>query len=206
MELHEALEQISHIRSQVDRVGFFRGYRPLTVAATGGVAVLAAVAQPFLAPRADFYPNRWLVIWLSAAALNLTLVAADLAWVYLRTESPDRRRKVQLAIELFGVPLIVGALLTAVLWNTDQKVRWVLPGLWQIFFGLGVFASARLMPPAVLLVGCFYTISGLVCLRVFPDNRAFSPWVMGLPFAIGQFFSAACLYWYVERGYGPQED
>ena len=38
------------------------------------------------------------------------------------------------------------------------------PGLWQITFGLGVFASCRFLPRGMLLVGGWYVASGLACL------------------------------------------
>ncbi|HEY8504955.1 MAG TPA: hypothetical protein VIL46_10260, partial [Gemmataceae bacterium] len=81
---------------------------------------------------------------------------------------------------------------------------WMLPGLWQILFSLGVFASCRLLPRAVFGVAVFYLFSGLAVLIVAQGEHALSPWAMGLPFGVGQFGAAAVLYWTLERNHaGP---
>ena len=70
----------------------------------------------------------------------------------------------------------------------------MLPGLWQIMFSLGVFASCRSLPRG--------DVRGrhLVSRRRSRDARAgerrapFSPWAMAMPFGIGQFLMAFVLY------------
>jgi len=44
-DLEKALADISEIRSQMARGTEFRGYGPATLAATGGLALLAAAGQ-----------------------------------------------------------------------------------------------------------------------------------------------------------------
>ena len=70
----------------------------------------------------------------------------------------------------------------------------MLPGLWQILFSLGVFASCRLLPRAMFLVATFYMACGLATLATARGDAAFSPWAMGLPFGVGQWLAAAVLY------------
>ena len=70
----------------------------------------------------------------------------------------------------------------------------MLPGLWQILFSLGIFASCRLLPRAIFGVAVFYLASGLACLALARGELAFSPWAMGLPFGTGQLLAAAVLY------------
>ena len=50
-DLNKALGDISSIRRQVARSTEFRGYGPATLAATGGIAVLAAASQALLLPE-----------------------------------------------------------------------------------------------------------------------------------------------------------
>jgi hypothetical protein len=69
----------------------------------------------------------------------------------------------------------------------------MLPGLWEISFSLGVFASARFLPRPVFAVGLWYLICGLTCLAVESGPRMLSPWEMGIPFGIGQLLVAAVL-------------
>jgi hypothetical protein len=70
----------------------------------------------------------------------------------------------------------------------------MVPGLWQIVFSLGFFASCRSLPRAMYAVGVWYLAAGLVCLAVGSDARPLSPWAMGIPFGIGQLLMAALLY------------
>jgi hypothetical protein len=69
----------------------------------------------------------------------------------------------------------------------------MLPGLWQIFYGLGIFASCRFVPRQMLAVGVWFLATGTLCLAAGTGDRALSPWEMGFPFGIGQLLIAAVL-------------
>jgi hypothetical protein len=71
-------------------------------------------------------------------------------------------------------------------------VAWILPGLWQIIFSIGVFSSCRFLPRLMLLAGAWYLAIGLSVLSL-ADNRALAPWTMGLAFGAGQLLVAAIL-------------
>ncbi|MBV8317340.1 MAG: hypothetical protein JO116_22880 [Planctomycetaceae bacterium] len=51
-----------------------------------------------------------------------------------------------LAIERFIPCVVARGLLTIVLERSAPEVLWILPGLWQILYSLGLFASCRLLP------------------------------------------------------------
>jgi hypothetical protein len=76
---------------------------------------------------------------------------------------------------------------------------WMLPGLWSMFFGLGLFASWRFVPHTIVWVGAFYVAAGAVCLSVAQGDAALAPWSMGVPFGIGQLLTALILYRNQER-------
>jgi len=75
----------------------------------------------------------------------------------------------------------------------------MLPGLWQIFYALGIFASCRLLPKPTFWVAVFYLATGLTVLAMAHDEAALSPWTMGFPFGVGQFLAAGVLYRTLER-------
>jgi hypothetical protein len=77
----------------------------------------------------------------------------------------------------------------------------MLPGLWQVLFGLGIFASWRFLPHAVIWVAVFYLATGLWCLAQAQGQAALSPWAMALPFGVGQLVTAGVLYWALERAH-----
>jgi hypothetical protein len=75
---------------------------------------------------------------------------------------------------------------------------WMLPGLWELIFSLGVFASCRFLPRQMSAVGAWYLAAGLCCLAAGSAARTLSPWMMGIPFGVGQLLVAAVL----QFGYG----
>src|SRR5436190_681812 len=82
---------------------------------------------------------------------------------------------------------VAGALLTlAMVIRMHDEAR-LLPGLWAILFSLGVFASRRVLPGAISIVGFYYLSVGLVCVAMTDRVPDYSPWIMALIFAPGQF-------------------
>jgi hypothetical protein len=123
----------------------------------------------------------------------------------LRSATTLTREITWLAVEQFLPCLLAGALLTAVLACCVPEGVWMLPGLWQMLFGLGIFASHRLLPRATLGVAFFYLVAGALVLALTrgPD-AGLSPWAMGVPFGVGQLYAAAVLYWTLERHHDEQ--
>jgi hypothetical protein len=97
------------------------------------------------------------------------------------------------AVEQFLPAAIVGLLLTGVMLLAAPKEVWMLPGLWELIFSLGVFASCRFLPRQMFAVGLWYLVCGLTCLMMASGPRVLSPWEMGIPFGVGQLLVAAVL-------------
>ena len=100
-----------------------------------------------------------------------------------------------MAAEQFVPALLAGLLLTAVIVFRVPEVLWMLPGLWQIVFSLGIFASCRSLPRAMLAPACWFLCTGIACLWL-RNTRALSPWSMGVPFVVGHVLIAAVLRWF----------
>ncbi len=199
MELRDALSQIAEIRAHVAAAERFRGYRAVPVALSGGFAVLAALLQPHLLanPSADL--TGYLALWLATAFLGATVSASGVWLRHRHGDDPLAKQRTWLAVSQFVPCLAAGGLVTLVVARHLPEHARLLPGLWQVFFSLGVFASARLLPKAVVGVGVFYLAAGTVNLTFAGGPDAFSPWAMGVPFAGGQFATAVILYWNLER-------
>jgi len=60
-------------------------------------------------------------------------------------------------------------------------------------FSLGIFASCRFLPRQMFIVGIWYLAAGLTCLALSGGVETVSPWLMGIPFGIGQLLVAAVL-------------
>jgi hypothetical protein len=100
--------------------------------------------------------------------------------------------------------VVAGGLATLVIARSPEPVAWMLPGLWAIFFSLGVFASRRLLPRATIWVAFYYLIAGLAGLALARGEHALSPWAMGLSFGGGQLLAALVLYRTLERDHGNE--
>jgi hypothetical protein len=190
-DLDRALAEIGAIRSQLARGERFHGLGPTAFAATGVLAILAAVAQARWMPAPGIVA--FLALWLAVAAVSGGVIGLEMINRSRRMHSALADEMISAAVLQFLPAAGAGVLLTAVLFRFAPQCLWMTPGLWQITFGLGVFASCRFLPRGLLLVGGWYVASGLACLAYAQGPHALSAWTMGGPFGVGQLLVAAVL-------------
>jgi len=192
-DLRKALGDISSMRRQMARSTEFRGYGPATLAGTAGFALIAALIQTRLAPDTTNQLGRYLSIWIWTALASASLIGVQMHTRTRRIHSGLADEMIRMAVEQFLPSALAGALVTLVLVRYVASASWMLPGLWQIIFSLGVFSSCRFLPRAMVAAGAWYLATGLVCLAL-GDARALSPWAMAIPYAAGQLLVAGILY------------
>jgi len=192
-ELDKALGDIGNIRRQMARSTEFRGYGPATLAATGATAILAAGAQARWLPDPTRNISVYLAIWITTAALSAAMIGTEMYARTRRIHSGMADEMIRMAVEQFLPSVGAGALMTVVLFRYVEGSLWMLPGLWQIIFSLGVFSSCRFLPRPMISAGVWYLFSGLFCISL-GDARAFSPWTMGISYGAGQLLVAAILF------------
>jgi len=110
---------------------------------------------------------------------------------------------IRMAVEQFLPAVGAGVLLTIVLMRFVPTAFWMLPGLWQVIFSLGIFSSCRFLPRLMIAAGAWYLLSGLTCIAL-GNSRALAPWTMGLAFGAGQLLVAGILF--VATPDGADED
>lgn len=193
-DLDQALAEIAAIRSQMARTMVFRGYGPATVAATGLLAIAAAVLQAAWLddPARDL--NRYLALWTATAMLCAGLVAGEMVARTRRVHGDLAQEMLWAAVEQFIPAAVTGGLLTLMLQTVAPEVAWMLPALWQLLFGLGAFASSRFLPAPIFWVGAWYLAAGLGSLVLARGAHALSPAAMGIGFGGGQLLTGAILY------------
>jgi hypothetical protein len=191
--VHKALHDISSIRRQVALSTEFRGYGPATLGATGILAFAAAGAQALLLPDPANRMPAYLIVWIATAALSASMIGVEMHARSRRIHSGMADDMIRMAVEQFLPSVGAGALITLALVRYVPAVLWMLPGLWQVVFSLGVFASCRFLPRPVAAVGAWYLLTGLTCIAL-GDARALSPWAMGIPYGLGQLLVAAILF------------
>ena len=199
MELRDALTQIAEIRTRMAETERFRGYRAAPIALSGLIAVVAGLVQARMNLDPAQNLSGYLTLWVSSAVIAAAIAGSG---IWLRFHGGiDRlaREMTWLAVGQFAPCLGAGALVTLAIVKQAPEHAALLPGLWQVFFSLGVFASCRLLPKAIVLVGVFYLAAGVYNITHADRSSAFAPWAMAIPFCLGQLGTAAVLYWNLER-------
>lgn len=191
-DVREALSEIRSIRGHMARYVEFRGYGPFTLASTGVLALVLAALQKVWAVNLEREPERFLTMWIGVAAVSLTLIGIETYARARRFHSVLAMQMLHAAVEQLLPAIVAGVLLTAVLARVAPQSLWMLPGLWQMVFSLGVFASCRFLPAGTFWVGVWYLATGMACLAIGPDVPA-SPWEMGIPFGVGHLLVAGVL-------------
>lgn len=199
MQLREALTQIAEIRAAVAATEQFRGYRAAPVALSGGLAILAAAAQPLLIPKPTEDLTGYLILWFGIAVLGLAAAGVRIVKRDWFAANPMRRELTRHAVAQFAPCLVAGLVVTVALARHAPHAAEMLPGLWQVVFSLGIFASWRLLPRATVWVAVFYLAAGAYNLAYSHGPLAMAPWTMGAVFGPGQLAIAAILYWHLER-------
>ena len=198
-DFHRALGDISRIRRQMARTTEFRGYGPATLASTGVCAISAAGVQALWLPDPANHIPAYLSIWIWTAVLSGALIGTQMYTRTRRMHSGLADEMIRMAVEQFLPSVGAGALITIVLLRYVPLAVWMLPGIWQVVFSLGVFSSCRFLPRPMIAAGVWYLLTGLVCMA-FGDDRALSPWTMGIPYGAGQLLVAGILLFTKQEG------
>jgi len=199
MHLHEALSHIAEIRQRLTASELFHGYRALPVAVSGLLAVVGGCVQSWLVPEPVKDVRGYVLLWSAMASLSVAAAAATILLRDVLAGPSHTRALTWIAVRQFVPCLLSGAVVTVVVVRLAPESAWLLPGLWQLFFAQGIFASCRILPRAVYLAGGFYFVAGSMSFFIWSDGSVLSPWAMALPFGIGQLLIASILYWTLER-------
>jgi hypothetical protein len=195
MNVTRALDQIAEIHQQLAKGEVYRGYRPLPLACSGIAGLLAAAMQPRGIGWTS--PIAFVVYWSGVAAVCCLIASSEIVYNYIVHEGPTERRRTRRVVGQFLPALAAGAGVSVLLARHDPGFVMLLPGLWAMFFGLGIFASRPYLPRASGWVALFYVGSGVALLLAPEASR--SPWSVGGTFGAGQLLGALVLYLNRER-------
>ncbi len=144
------------IRARIESAETFRGYRSMTVAFTGCLAVLGAIAQPLCLPDPRTRVSAYLILWIGIAVISMGATAAEMVLRCVRLQSDSQTRLTRLAAAQFMPSVLVGALVTATLVVHAPDVLWMLPGLYgalgAMMFFMRNFLDPLLPEPSVMKV------------------------------------------------------
>jgi hypothetical protein len=192
-DAERALAELTEIRSRMAAATAFHGFGPSALAATGILALLTAAGQALWSP-APIPALPYFATWTAVALLSAAVIGAEMIGRSRRHHSDLAEAMILNAVLTFLPFGAAGAALLIVLGRFAPAELWLLPGLWQILVGLGVFAASRTLPRAVIIAGAWYFLAGLAVIMLTAGSRSLSPFAMGLPFGLGQLLVAAIMH------------
>jgi hypothetical protein len=165
----------------------------LTLATTGFFALAAAALQAHWLPDPASHMAGYLTLWVWTAVISAALIWRQMQTRTRRIHSGLADEMIRMANEQFLPSVAAGALLTVVVARYVSHALWILPGMWQVIFSLGVFSSCRFLPRPMVAAGVWYLATGLFCIGL-GDSRALTPWAMAIPYGAGQLLIAGILF------------
>ena len=171
LEAHAA-DNLRFIRETMERAGSFTA-----VPGWGGFAIgWTALAASFVAAQ-QTSPNAWLATWLAEALVAVGIAAGATARKARAAKVPllsGPGRKFALS---FVPPLLVGALLTVVLFPAGYAA--VLPGMWLLLYGTAVVTGGAFSVRVVPVMGLCFMFTGALALF---SPASWGNWFMAVGF------------------------
>jgi uncharacterized membrane protein HdeD (DUF308 family) len=196
MDIPRALAQIEQIHEQLAKGEVYRGYRSLPVAASGLIGLFAAWLQP---RTLGHDPVGFVIYWTVVALCAGFVGVSEIAYNYVVHDDSGARRRTRLVVGQFMPSLLAGVIVTASFVRLSAALVPLLPGLWAICFGVGIFASRPYLPRASGYVALFYYAAGVALLWIARGPEPLAGWWVGATFGAGQILAAMVLYWNLER-------
>lgn len=186
-DVEAALNDIARIREQLAASTRFQGFAPPIVAVTGGMALVLAAWQSAAGEYSLF-------AWVVLAVVSAMLIGTEAIVRARKLHRAMADRLLSTTLQRFMPTAMAGAILGLVILTKAPEFAIFLPGIWQLLMGIGIFAVQGNLPRGIVLAAAFYFVCGTVCLAVANDAAVSMPWLMGLPFGIGQVLVAILLH------------
>ncbi|WP_317929620.1 hypothetical protein [Halioxenophilus sp. WMMB6] len=197
-DVDQALLQIANIRAQLAANTRFLGISPeFNLVMAGLAAVIAMTQHQFLSAGDDL---GIITLWATVLLASGGIVSVDALTRAKRLHG--RWGNTMLAALLLKIlPFLVAAVVfTTVIVNYLPEQIWLVPGMWQLLIGLTGFAVLASVPRAMIVVAAWFFLMGSFVLVAAAEQQSLSPWMMGVPFTLGQLAVAYILFQARERG------
>ena len=196
MELDRALAQVAEIQDQLTRADVYRGYRSVPVAASGIIGLIAAWLQPAGLPADPVaFVGYWTVIAICAGFVGVS----EIVYNYVVHDAALARRRTRRVVGQMLPSLLGAAIITGSFVHLSAELVSLLPGIWAICFGIGIFASRPFLVRASGWAALYFYAAGVALLWTARAHESLSGWSVGGTFGVGQLLTAAVLYWNLEN-------
>jgi len=158
VSLHShAMDNLRYIRETMERAGSFTA-----VPGWGGFAMgVSALCATAIAARQST-AEAWLWTWLAEGAFAIALGAWAMKHKADRAQVPLLSAPTRKFVLSFAPPLLVGALLTLVLYRAGLPNA--IPGTWLLLYGTGVVTGGAFSVRVVPVMGLCFMLLGAIAL------------------------------------------
>ncbi|MGA2183497.1 MAG: hypothetical protein ABSH47_10745 [Bryobacteraceae bacterium] len=157
-----AMDNLRFIRETMERAGAFTavpGWGGCIIGATAIVAAVLAARQPGT--------EGWLITWLMEGMLAIGIGSIAVKYKCDASDQPVLSAPARRFALSFAPPLMVGALLTVVLYRAGLASA--IPGTWLLLYGTGVVTGGAYSVRVVPMMGmCFMLLGGVALFCPLP--------------------------------------
>lgn len=200
-ELERAIADVAFIQQRLAASTRFDGLAPHAMAATGLLALMAAAAQTIW-PRLADSPYTYVVVWSAVALAAVALIGGEALQRSHRLHGSMADTMIASTLRLLLPFIGAGVAVALVLLRLAPASSWLLPGLWQLLIALAGFSAVSTLPRAIVWPAGWYFASGVTVLAWAATTGTLDPWMMGLPFGLGQLTVALVLHRAMRGGRG----
>jgi hypothetical protein len=193
-DLEHALSQVEFIQHRFAASTRFRGFAPQTVVLTAILAIALASAQTFWPTAFGAQGLGFVQAWILTAVVATSLVGVEAMARSRRLHGGMADLMMAGTLRLLFPFGAVGLVITLVIVKTTPETIWILPGLWPLLVALIGFSAANTLPRTIIWPSAWFFVCGTVVLLLAGRAGAATPWMMGIPFGIGQALVAVILY------------
>jgi hypothetical protein len=167
-----AMDNLAFIRDTMEAAGSFTAVSGWGMVAVGIIAAVAA-----LIASAQHSVLESLYVWIAAAVLAPTVMLWAIVRKARRARMPLLSGPGRKFVLSFSPPMLVGALLTIVLYRAG--LVGTIPGMWLLLYGTAVVAGGAFSVKIVPVMGICFMLAGT--LAVFAPTT-WNDWIMAAAF------------------------
>ena len=152
-----AMDNLRYIRGMMERAGTFTA-----VSGWGEVVIgMTAIGAAIVAAR-ETLPLAWVATWLAEAGIAAGISVASMTLKAHAANMPLLSGPLRKLVLSFSPPIIVGAVLTAVLVQAGTFA--LLPGIWMLLYGAAVVSAGTYSVRIVPVMGAAFMVAGALAL------------------------------------------
>ena len=167
-----AMDNLAFIRDTMEAAGAFTAVSGWGMVAVGILATIAAAIA-----SAQRSPLESLYVWLAAAVLAPMVMLWAIVQKARRAHVPLLSGPGRKFVLSFSPPILVGALLTIVLYRAGLVTT--IPGMWLLLYGTAVVAGGAFSVKVVPVMGFCFMLAGTLALFT---PQSWSDWIMAAAF------------------------